>query len=77
MRPLLLALQRMRLLLTSNHGLVSLIQGEHVVNKQVLFALTEVGSWTPENRTGWALKKHGNPMGESFFLDIELLASGR
>jgi hypothetical protein len=52
--------------------LVSLIQGEHVVNKQVLFALTEVGSWTPENRTGWALKKHGIPMGESFFLDIEL-----
>ena len=52
--------------------LASLIQGEHVVNKQVLFALTEVGSWTPENRTGWALKKHGIPMGESFFLDIEL-----
>lgn len=52
--------------------LASLSQGEHVVNKQVLFALTEVGSWTPENRTGWALKKHGIPLDESFFLDIEL-----
>lgn len=52
--------------------LASLIQGEYVVNKQVLFALTEVGSWTPENRTGWALKKHGIPMDESFFLDLEL-----
>jgi hypothetical protein len=52
--------------------LVSLIQGEHVVNKQVLFALTEVGSWTPENRTGWALKKHGIPTDDNFFLDVEL-----
>lgn len=52
--------------------LASLIQGEHVVNKQVLFALTEVGSWTPENRTGWALKKHGIPGVESFCLDVEL-----
>jgi hypothetical protein len=52
--------------------LASLIRGDHVVNKQVLFALTEVGSWTPENRRGWALKKHGIPMGESFFLDLEL-----
>lgn len=52
--------------------LASLIQGGVVVNKQVFFALTEVGSWTPENRRGWALKTHGLPESEIFMLDVEL-----
>ncbi len=52
--------------------LSSLIQGEQVVNKQVLFALTDIGSWTPENRKGWALKTYGLPEALTFVLDVEL-----
>ncbi len=52
--------------------LSSLIQGEYVVNKQVLFALTDVGSWTSENRKGWALKTYGLPEAATFVLDVEL-----
>jgi hypothetical protein len=52
--------------------LSSLIQGEQVANKQVLFALTDVGSWTPENRKGWALKTYGLPETPNFVLDVEL-----
>ena len=52
--------------------LYTLIQGEQVVNKQVLFALTDAGSWTPENRKGWALKTYGLPETSNFVLDVEL-----
>jgi hypothetical protein len=52
--------------------LSSLIQGEQVANKQVLFALTDVGSWTPENRKGWALKTYGLPETPNIVLDVEL-----
>jgi len=52
--------------------LASLVQGEQVVNKHVLFALTDVGSWSPENRKGWALKKYGLPETPTYLLDVEL-----
>ncbi len=52
--------------------LSSLIKGEKVRYKQVLFALTDVGSWTPENRKGWALQKYGLPEAATFVLDVEL-----
>ncbi len=52
--------------------LISLANGEHVTYKQVLYSLLSVGRWTPEDRTGWALRNEGLPDHVPFVLDIEL-----
>ena len=52
--------------------LSSLVRGEDVVNKQVLFALAGLGSWGPEDRKGWALKRCGFPDRAEVMLDVEL-----
>lgn len=52
--------------------LASLARGEEVTNKQVLYALQAVDGWGPSDRMGWALRKQGFPVENSFLLDIEL-----
>lgn len=52
--------------------LSSLICGEAVTNKHVLFALNSIDEWGVENRKGWALKKKGFPEVDLFILDVEL-----
>ncbi len=52
--------------------LASLAKGERVTNKQVFYALQDVGSWSADDRKGWALKNQGFPDGDVFLLDIEL-----
>lgn len=43
------------------------------VTREVLFyALEDFGHWTPEDRTGPALRKQGLPDAETFMLDVEL-----
>lgn len=43
----------------------------------ILYALEAFDHWTPEDRTGWALKRDGFPAAEPFLLDIELWPLGR
>lgn len=52
--------------------LSTMARGEHVTNKQVIYALQSVDSWRPEERKGWALKTLGLPESEEFLLDVEL-----
>ena len=52
--------------------LSSLAKGEQVKYKQVLYAFQSFDRWSPEDRTGWALRQEGFPDQASFVLDIEL-----
>lgn len=52
--------------------LSSMAAGEHVTNKEVIYALQSVDSWSAENRQGWALKQQGFPDKDEFMLDVEL-----
>lgn len=52
--------------------LSTMARGEHVTNKQVIYALQSVDGWSPGDRKGWALKKQGFPDTDEFLLDIEL-----
>lgn len=52
--------------------LTSLVKGEAVTYKPVLYALQSFDRWRPEDRSGWALKHEGVPDQASFVLDIEL-----
>jgi hypothetical protein len=52
--------------------LSSLVKGDHVTYKSVLYALQSMGRWTPKDRTGWALASEGMPDQDTFVLDIEL-----
>jgi hypothetical protein len=52
--------------------LASLIQGEAITNSQVYYALQGMTGWSPEDRSGWALKNEGVPETEPFLLDTEL-----
>jgi hypothetical protein len=52
--------------------LISLVGGEDVSHKQVLYALQSVDRWSPADRTGWALSHEGFPGQVPFILDIEL-----
>lgn len=52
--------------------LSSMAAGDHVTNKEVIYALQSVDGWSAENRTGWALKQKGFPDGDKIMLDIEL-----
>jgi hypothetical protein len=52
--------------------LTSLAEGEQVKYKQVLYALQSFDRWSPEDRTGWALRCEGFPDQASFLLDIAL-----
>ncbi|MEK6758624.1 MAG: S8 family peptidase [Deltaproteobacteria bacterium] len=52
--------------------LASLVAGEQVKYKQVLYDLQGVDGWSPEDRKGWALRREGLPSTSPFLLDIEL-----
>lgn len=52
--------------------LSSMASGEHVTNKEVIYALQSVDGWSAENRKGWALKQQGFPHRDEFMLDVEL-----
>lgn len=52
--------------------LATLATGRDVTYQNVMYALQDVGSWTPDDRKGWALKQDGFPEGSSFLLDVEL-----
>jgi len=52
--------------------LTKLSIGELPTRKEIFYALQGFDHWTPEDRTGWALKRDGLPIAEEFMLDIEL-----
>lgn len=52
--------------------LASLATGGSVTYRNVMYALQDVGYWTPDDRTGWALRQAGFPEESSFLLDVEL-----
>lgn len=43
-----------------------------VTRKELLFAIADFESWTPDDRTGAALREQGYPEAENFVLDVEL-----
>lgn len=43
-----------------------------VTRKELLFAIADFESWTPEDRTGVALREQGFPKADAFVLDAEL-----
>lgn len=52
--------------------LTTLAAGRDVTYRNVMYALQDVGYWTPEDRKGWALKRAGFPEEATFLLDVEL-----
>ena len=52
--------------------LATLADGRDVTYRNVMYALQDVGYWTPEDRKGWALKQDGFPEEAMFLLDLEL-----
>ena len=52
--------------------LTTLAAGGTVTYTNVLYALKDLGHWTAEDRTGWALQQDGFPEDETFVLDAEL-----
>ncbi len=52
--------------------LASLATSGHVTHRNVVYALRGFDRWTPEDRTGWALKQDGFPDEGSFAIDVEL-----
>lgn len=52
--------------------LASMINGNHITNKDVIYALQSIDNWSNDDRKGWALKNQGLPTKDYFLLDIEL-----
>lgn len=52
--------------------LTTLSQDGAVTRAQLLYAIEDFGHWTPEDRTGNALRDQGLPEAEPFLLDVEL-----
>ena len=52
--------------------LASLAAGRDVTYQNLLYALQGFAHWTPDDRTGWALKNDGFPDEEPFVIDAEL-----
>ena len=52
--------------------LVTLAREGTVTRKELLYAIEDFDHWTPEDRTGNALREHGFPAQSPFTLDIEL-----
>ena len=52
--------------------LSSMVQGESVKYRQVLYAIKGMDGWSEEDRQGWALKSEGFPEEAPFVLDAEL-----
>ena len=52
--------------------LAGLAAGEGVTYQNVLYALQDLDHWSPEDRTGWALRRDGFPDEQLFVIDVEL-----
>lgn len=52
--------------------LATLARDGTVTRKELLYAIEDFDHWTPEDRTGNALREHGFPAQSPFTLDIEL-----
>lgn len=52
--------------------LTALARDGKVTRKELLYAIEDFDHWTPEDRTGNALREQGFPAQASFMLDIEL-----
>lgn len=52
--------------------LATLAAGSDVTYRNIMYALQDLGYWTPEDRQGWALQQAGFPAEEPFLLDVEL-----
>ena len=52
--------------------LTTLAAGRSVTYLNVMYALQDLGHWTPDERKGWGLKQAGFPEEEPFLLDVEL-----
>ena len=52
--------------------LASLAGGGEVTYQNLMYALEDLGNWTPDDRKGWALRQDGFPEVEPFMLDVEL-----
>lgn len=57
--------------------LSSLASGEHVSYPDFLYALDGFDRWSPNDRTGWALKRDGFPDSRVFVIDVELWTVAR
>ena len=49
-----------------------LAAGGHITHQRLLYALQDFDRWTPDDRTGLALKEHGFPTQPKFAIDAEL-----
>ena len=52
--------------------LTTLATGSSVTYLNVMYALQDLGYWTPDDRKGWALRQEGFPDEAHFLLDVEL-----
>ena len=52
--------------------LAGLAGGERVTYQNLLYALHDLDHWSPDDRTGWALRREGFPDAEPFVIDVEL-----
>ncbi len=52
--------------------LITLVKGEKPKYLELIYALQDIGAWTPEHRKGWALRNEGFPETKLFILDVEL-----
>lgn len=57
--------------------LSSLARNGTATRKELLYAIADFESWTPDDRTGAALREHGYPEAENFVLDVELWPQDR
>lgn len=59
-------------LATFEARLSRLSAGQRPTRQEILFALEAFDIWTADDRMGWALRVHGSPPREQFFIDVEL-----
>ena len=52
--------------------LSTMAAGTRVTYENLIYALGGFERWTPEDRTGWALQRHGSPESERYIVDVEL-----
>src|SRR5690606_22695405 len=71
-RTILLAFASDEGLATFESRLATLARDGTVTRQQLLYAIDDFDGWTPEDRTGNALRQNGFPSTEPFILDVEL-----
>ena len=52
--------------------LSTMAAGRPVTYENLIYALGGFDRWTPDDRTGWALQRHGFPESEPYIIDVEL-----